>query len=127
MTHWHFRQRVVALLYAIGRLRLLPRPLPLWAGTLLLFAAYVLPAGAMLVYAEHVVSAHVTEILFPLPWLADGIAVSLMLMWGTRTWPGVLLGSLFVWGVMRGDPPVLVVVDAAGETLSVVMTVHIMR
>ena len=115
------------MLYAIGRLRLLPRPLPLWAGILLLFAAYTLPAGAMLLYAEHVVSAHVTTILFPLPWLADGIAVSLMLMWGTRTWPGVLLGSLLVWGVLRGDPPVIVAVDAVGETLSVVMTVHIMR
>ncbi len=115
------------MLYAIGRLRLLPRPLPLWAGVLLLFLAYVLPAAAMLLYAEHVVSARVTANLFPLPWLADGIAVSLMLLWGARTWPGVFLGSLFVWGLLRGDPAVLVGVDAAGETLSVVMIVHIMR
>lgn len=121
------RHRVVALSYAIGRLRLLPRPLPLWAGILLLLVAYVLPAGAMLLYAEHAVSAHVTAILFPLPWLADGIAVSLMLTWGTRTWPGVFLGSLFVWGVLRGDPAVMVGFDAAGETLSVVMTVQIMH
>ena len=94
---------------------------------LLLLAAYVLPAAAMLLYVEHVVSARVTAVLFPLPWLADGIAVSLMLVWGTRTWPAVFLGSLFVWGVLRGDPAVLVGVDAAGETLSVVMTVNIMR
>jgi PAS domain S-box-containing protein len=115
------------MLYAIGRLRLLPRPLPVWAGTLLLFVAYVLPAGAMLLYAEHVVSARITEILYPLPWLADGIAVSLMLLWGTRTWPGVFVGSLLIWGVLRGDPPVIVTVDAIGETLSVVITVHLMR
>jgi PAS domain S-box-containing protein len=93
----------------------------------LLLLAYSLPAAAMLLYAEHVVSARVTPILFPLPWLADGIAVSLMLMWGLRIWPGVFLGSLFVWGVLRGDPAVMVGFDAAGETLSLVMTVHLMR
>jgi PAS domain S-box-containing protein len=115
------------LLYAIGRLRLLPRPLPAWAATLLLFSAYILAGGAMLLYVEHFASARVTAILFPLPWLADGIAVSLMLAWGTRTWPGVLLGSLFIWGAMRGDPAILVGVDAVGETLSVVIAVEIMR
>jgi len=115
------------LLYAIGRLRLLPRPLPRWAATLLLFLAYILPAGAMLLYAEHFFSARVNEDLFPLPWLADGLAVSLMLVWGTRTWPAVFLGSIFIWGVLRGDPAILVGVDAVGETLSVVIAVRIMR
>ncbi len=116
------------MLYAIGRLlRLLPRPLPPWVATVVLLLAYVLPAGAMLLYVVHFAAARVTPILFPLPWLADGVAVSLMLVWGTRTWPGVFLGSIFIWGVMRGDPAVLVGVDALGETLSVVIAVKIMR
>jgi PAS domain S-box-containing protein len=115
------------LLYAIGRLRLLPRPLSPWVATLILFLAYVVPAAAMLLYVVHFAAARVTPILFPLPWLSDGVAVSLMLVWGTRTWPGVFLGSIFIWGVMRGDPAVLVGVDALGETLSVVITVQIMR
>jgi PAS domain S-box-containing protein len=115
------------LLHAIGRLKLLPRPLAPPLASLVMFVAYVVPAGAMLLYAEHFADARVTAILFPLPWLADGIAVSLMLLWGTRTWPGVLLASIFVWGVMRGDPAILVGVDALGETLSVVIAVKIMR
>jgi PAS domain S-box-containing protein len=115
------------LLYAIGRLRLLPRPLSPRAATLLLFLAYILPAGAMLLYAEHFFSARVDADLFPLPWLADGVAVSLMLLWGARTWPAVFLGSVFVWGVLRGDPAILVGVDAIGETLSVVIAVQILR
>jgi PAS domain S-box-containing protein len=115
------------MLYAIGRLRLLPRPMSTWAATLTLFAAYVLIAGAMLLYAEHFVSARVDADLYPLPWLADGVAVSLMLLWGKRTWPAVFLGSVFIWGVMRGDPAVLVVVDALGETASVLITVQLLR
>ena len=94
---------------------------------MLLFLAYILPAGAMLLYAEHFFSARVDDNLFPLPWLADGVAVSLMLVWGTRTWPAVFLGSIFTWGVLRGDPAILVGVDAVGETLSVVIAVTIMR
>jgi PAS domain S-box-containing protein len=115
------------LLYAIGRLRLLPRPLPTWVATVALFVAYVVPAAALLLYVVHFAAARVIPILFPLPWLSDGIAISLMLLWGTRTWPGVFLGSICIWGVVRGDPAILVGVDAIGETLSVVIAVKIMR
>lgn len=115
------------MLHAIGRLKVLPRPLSPPLAALVMFVAYAVPAGAMLLYAEHFADARVTAILFPLPWLADGIAVSLMLLWGTRTWPGVLLASIFVWGVMRGDPAIVVGVDAVGETLSIVIAVKIMR
>ena len=101
------------MLYAIGRLKLLPRPLSPWAATLLLFLAYVALAGPMLLYAERVVSARIDADLYPLPWLADGVAISLMLLWGTRTWPGVFLGSIFIWGVMRGDPAILVARDTS--------------
>src|SRR5215469_12768318 len=111
----------------MGRLRLLPRPLSPWMASCMLFAAYIATAGPMLLYAEHFVSARVDSDLFPLPWIADGIAVSLMLLWGARTWPGVLLGSIFIWGVMRGDPAVLVGVDAIGETASVLITVQILK
>lgn len=115
------------MLYAIGRLRLLPRPLPTWVATVVLFVAYVVPAAAMLLYVVQFAAARVVPILFPLPWLADGIAISLMLLWGTRTWPGVFLGSICIWGVVRGDPAILVGVDAIGETLSVVIAVKILR
>ena len=115
------------MLYAIGRLKLLPRPLSSWCAMLMLFVSYVVPAGAMLLYAEHFVSARVDSDFYPLPWLADGFAVSLMLLWGTRTWPAVLLGSVCIWGVLRGDPPILVGADAIGEAASVVLTVHLLR
>ncbi|HVH84839.1 MAG TPA: ATP-binding protein, partial [Steroidobacteraceae bacterium] len=92
----------------------------------MLFVAYTLLAGGSLLYVEHV-SARLTESFFPLPWLADGVAISLMLAWGRRTWPGVFLGSIFVWGVLRGDPAIPVGVDAIGETLSVVIAVAILR
>ncbi|HXY97369.1 MAG TPA: PAS domain S-box protein [Steroidobacteraceae bacterium] len=115
------------MFHAIGRLRLLPRPLSLLTAMGVLFVAYVVPAGAMLLYAEHAVSARVSAVLFPLPWLADGIALSLLLVGGLRAWPAVFAGSLFIWGVMRGDPAVMVIADAMGEALSLVIAVQIMR
>ncbi|HXY95670.1 MAG TPA: MASE1 domain-containing protein [Steroidobacteraceae bacterium] len=115
------------MLYALGRLRPLPRPPSPAVATLLLFLAYALTAGAMLLLAEHFFIPHVYVSNFPLPWLADGIAVSLMLVWGVRTWPAAFLGSLLVWGVMHRDPPILVFFDAAGEALSLVVTVWMLR
>ena len=114
------------MLYAIGRLRLLPRPLPSWAAALVLFLFYVALAGGSLLYLEHFPKRH-DEYLFPFPWLADGVAVSLVLLWGTSAWPGVFLGSICIWGVMLGHPAVTVGVDAVGETLSVVIAVMLLR
>jgi PAS domain S-box-containing protein len=114
------------LLYAIGRLRLLPRPLASWAAALVLFLVYVALAGGSLLYLAHV-PKQLSEYFFPFPWLADGVAVSLMLIWGTSTWPGVFLGSICVWGVLLGHPAVTVGADAVGEALSVVLTVRMLR
>ena len=114
------------MLYAIGRLRFLPRPVPPWAAALVLFLLYVALAGGSLLYLEHFPKRH-DEYLFPFPWLADGVAVSLMLLWGTSAWPGVFLGSICIWGVLLGHPAVTVGVDAVGETLSVVIAVMLLR
>ena len=114
------------MLYAIGRPRLLPRPLPPWAAALVVFLLYVALAGGSLLYLAHL-PKQLSEYLFPFPWLADGVAVSLMLLWGTSTWPGVFLGSICIWGVLLGHPAVTVGVDAVGETLSVVIAVMLLR
>jgi PAS domain S-box-containing protein len=61
------------------------------------------------------------------PWLAVGIGVAGLLRYGLRAWPGVFVGSLITWGVVQGDPWIAVLVDAAGETLSIVLIVNLLR
>lgn len=56
-----------------------------------------------------------------LPWLPVGIGVSGLLLFGTRAWPGVFVGSCIVWGVVQGDAWGTVLIDAAGEALSIVL------
>jgi len=56
-----------------------------------------------------------------LPWLPVGIGVGGLLVFGTRAWPGVFAGSCIVWGVVQRDVWGTVLIDAAGETLSIVL------
>lgn len=61
------------------------------------------------------------------PWLAVGIGVAGLMRYGQRAWPGVFVGSLITWGLVQGDPWIAVVVDGAGETLSIVLIVNLLR
>lgn len=56
-----------------------------------------------------------------LPWLPVGIGVAGLLVFGARAWPGVFAGSCIVWGVVQGDIWGTVLIDATGETLSIVL------
>jgi PAS domain S-box-containing protein len=61
------------------------------------------------------------------PWLAVGIGVAGLMRYGQRAWPGVFVGSLITWGVVQGDPWIAVLVDGAGETLSIVLIVNLLQ
>ncbi len=61
------------------------------------------------------------------PWLAVGIGVAGLLLFGTRAWPGVFAGSCITWGVIQHDPWSAALIDAAGESLSIVLIVWLFR
>jgi len=61
-----------------------------------------------------------------LPWLPVGIGVSGLLLFGARAWPGVFVGSCIVWGVVQGDVWGTVLIDAAGEALSIVLIARLL-
>ncbi len=92
-----------------------------------LLAAYVTAGGALLLYSNTIAGSGIWGDLSPLPWIAEGIGVSAMLLGGIRLWPAVTIGSYLVWGVLRHDPPISVAIDAFGEALSLVLVVHLLR
>lgn len=61
------------------------------------------------------------------PWLAVGVGVAGLLLYGTRAWPGIFIGSYLVWGVIQQDYWASVLIDAIGETISVVLIVRLLR
>jgi PAS domain S-box-containing protein len=61
-----------------------------------------------------------------LPWLPVGIGVGGLLLFGTRAWPGVFAGSCIVWGLVQGDAWGPVLIDAVGETLSIVLIARLL-
>ncbi len=61
------------------------------------------------------------------PWLAVGAGVAGLMLFGTRAWPGVFAGSCITWGVIQHDVWGVVLIDAAGETASIVLIVWLFR
>lgn len=61
------------------------------------------------------------------PWLAVGVAVGGLLVFGVRAWPGVFAGSCITWALIQGDAWGPVLIDAVGETLSIVLIARLLR
>lgn len=61
------------------------------------------------------------------PWLAAGLGVAGLMLYGTRAWPGVFAGSCITWGLFQGDSWVMVLLGAASESASIVLIVWLLR
>ena len=61
------------------------------------------------------------------PWLAAGVGVSGLLVFGARAWPGVLVGSWIIWGFIQGDSWLPVLLGGASEVASVLLIVWLLR
>jgi PAS domain S-box-containing protein len=119
----------------LSRLGLIPSVLARLPWLATLWASAVVGTGYSLAGALGV--RYLKHVLVPIlagtaptvgvPWLAVGIGVAGLMRYGLRAWPGVFTGSLITWGVVQGDPWIAVVVDAAGETLSIVLIVNLLR
>jgi PAS domain S-box-containing protein len=99
-----------------------------WA-IVLVGSSYSIAGALGVVYLKHVLAPILagTAPTVGVPWLAVGIGVAGLMRYGLRAWPGVFLGSLITWGLVQGDPWISVVVDAVGETLSIVLIVNLLR
>ena len=61
------------------------------------------------------------------PWLPVGIGVAGLMLFGIRAWPGIFVGSCLTWGLIQHDPWSAVLIDAAGESMSIVLIVWLLR
>jgi hypothetical protein len=60
-------------------------------------------------------------------WLAPGFGVACLLRYGRRAWPAIAAGSIVLWGFIRHAYLPLIVVESAGEALSIVLIVTLLR
>ena len=60
------------------------------------------------------------------PWLAVGVGVGGLLVFGVRAWPGVFAGSCITWAIIQGDAWGPVLIDTVGESLSIVLIVRLL-
>lgn len=60
------------------------------------------------------------------PWLAVGVGVAGLLVFGVRAWPGVFAGSCITWALIQGDAWGPVLIDAVGESLSIVLIARLL-
>jgi len=61
------------------------------------------------------------------PWLAPGFATACLFVFGARAWPAVFLGSMALWAGILGSQVWLTIVESAGEAVSVVAVVAMLR
>ena len=105
------------------------RALAVVAASAAVALAYAI-AGAIGVTLLHGILAPALATLAPtlgVPWLAVGVAVAGLMLLGKRAAPGVLIGSYVTWGVFQDDPALPVLMDALGETASVLLIVWLLR
>lgn len=104
------------------------RPSTLTA-SVLVAAAYSIAGGLGVALLRQILAPSLAGLSpsLGIPWLAAGIGVSGLLLFGVRAWPGVLVGCWVTWGVLQGDswPPVLV--GGFSEVLSILAIVWMLR
>jgi PAS domain S-box-containing protein len=85
----------------------------------LLTAAYLVAArlGLALSFSHE----HVTAV-----WPPTGVALAALMLFGTRLWPGILIGA-FAANVLDGVDPAIAAAIAVGNTLAPVAAAHLMR
>lgn len=91
-----------------------------------MFLIYVAVAAATVLLVEYGGNSSPLAMSIAAPWLAIGVGVTGVLLSGPRVWPALFAGSWVVWGVIVGDPPLSVTVDAAVETASTLLIVHLL-
>jgi PAS domain S-box-containing protein len=97
-----------------------------WAGGALLFLSYVAAAAGTVWLVGQAAESSLLAMSIATPWLAIGIGVIGLMLGGLRLWPAVFAGSWVVWGVIVGDPPVSVTIDAAVEAGSIALIAHLL-
>ncbi len=96
-----------------------------WTAGVLLFLCYV-ATSAVTVWAAHAQASPLLAMAIVTPWLPIGVGVIGLMLGGLRLWPALFCGSWVVWGGIVGDPPLSVTVDAAAESGSIVLIVHLL-
>lgn len=103
---------------------------PWLGGALITFLGYLAVAWPSVLWLHHVanrqdVSASASPVA--IPWLAPGVAVLCLMHYGIRAWPAVFAGSVVVWGVIQQSYAPLLLAESAGEALSVVLIVWLLK
>lgn len=116
----------------------IPRPLPsgtrarIRVGEVLPLKRRELAAVALLAVAYWVVAYASLELLYAAGagvtfWPAAGLGFAALVAWGSRLWPGVLLGHLMAMLTLGGPPEFRDLLVAAGATLAAVIPAMIFR
>jgi PAS domain S-box-containing protein len=97
-----------------------------WVGGTLLFLIYVATAVGTVLFVEHGAHSTLLAMSIAAPWLAVGVGVTGALLSGPRIWPALFAGSWVVWGLVVGDPPLSVTIDAVAETGSILVIARLL-
>ncbi len=97
-----------------------------WGAGPLLFLVYVATAAGTVLFVEHGAASSLLSFSIAAPWLAVGVGVTGVLLSGPRLWPALFIGSWVVWGVIVRDPPISVTIDAAAETVSILLIARLL-
>lgn len=92
-------------------------------------AAYSLAGAAGVWLLQQILTPELASVAatIGMPWLAPGLGVAGLIVFGTRAWPGVFAGSCITWGIVQGDAWVMVLLGATAESLSVVLIAWLLK
>jgi PAS domain S-box-containing protein len=98
-------------------------------GLLVTFATYVAAGALGLLWLDAIAGRDQgnTSASLTVLWLAPGFGVACLLRYGRRAWPAIAAGSIVVWGFIRHAYLPAIVAESAGEALSIVLIVTLLR
>lgn len=90
--------------------------------------AYYLTAVLGYWFLREIDSLHIAHhAVRAVPWLAGGVAITGMLLGGTRLWPALVVGYVAVWRGLAGEGWTAVLIAVAAQAVAAVVTVRLLR
>ena len=93
-----------------------------------LAVAYYATAALGYWFLREIDSLHIAHrAIRAVPWVAGGVAITGMLLGGTRLWPALVVGYIAVWRGLAGEGWNTVLIAVAAQAAAAVVTVRLLR
>jgi PAS domain S-box-containing protein len=96
--------------------------------TVLLTLGYATAAAISIRFLQELDTLNVSyHAVLAIPWVAGGIIITGLLIWGTSLWPALFVGYVFIFQGLAHEGWISVLIGAAAQSVAAVVVVRLLR